>query len=210
MAMKHKMSKRPFFIVLVLGLCASTTSGARGGQAATQPYDKHPIVVLDTTLGEIVLELDAEKAPITVENFLKYVDDKFYDGLIFHRVIPTFMVQGGGHDAQLREKSEGVRPAILNESRSALSNLKGTIAMARKPDPNSATCQFFINRVDNPQLDRAGGGYTAFGKVVAGMDVVDKIAQGRTTSRVGPDGSQMDDVPVEAVVIRSARRKTKG
>jgi cyclophilin family peptidyl-prolyl cis-trans isomerase len=210
MAMKHRMSKSPFFILLVLGLGASMTRDTRAGQAGTQSGDKHPIVVLDTTLGEIVLELDAEKAPITVENFLKYVDDKFYDGLIFHRVIPTFMIQGGGHDTQLREKTEGVRPPILNESRSGLSNLKGTIAMARKPDPNSATCQFFINRADNPQLDRAGGGYTAFGKVVAGMDVVDKIAQGRTTSRIGPDRRQMDDVPVEAVVIRSARRKTKG
>ena len=109
----------------------------------------HPVVVLDTTAGPITLELDRAKAPITVDNFLKYVDAGFYDGLIFHRVIPGFMIQGGGINEQLQEKTEGLRPPIQNEARNGLSNVRGTIAMARTPNPNSATSQFFINLVDN-------------------------------------------------------------
>ncbi len=189
-------------LILVLTLGAGVALGE--GPVATQVDDKHPVVVLDTTAGEITIELDREKAPITVDNFLKYVDDKFYDGLIFHRVIPTFMIQGGGFDSQLQEKQEGKRAPIRNESGNGLSNTRGTIAMARTNDPNSATCQFFINRVDNPNLDTYGGGYAVFGKVTAGLDVVDKIALGRTTVRSG-----MRDVPVDPVVIKSARRKAK-
>jgi cyclophilin family peptidyl-prolyl cis-trans isomerase len=197
------MSNSLLVIMLVLGLAASLPLGA--GAAATQADDKHPIVVLDTTAGEIALELDSEKAPTTVENFLKYVDDKFYDDLIFHRVIKGFMIQGGGFDTQIQQKRQGVRGPIRNESNNGLSNVRGTIAMARLPNPNSATCQFFINHGDNVRLDTAGGGYTVFGKVIAGMDVVDKIAQGPTATRAG-----MEDVPVEPVVIKSARRKAKG
>jgi peptidyl-prolyl cis-trans isomerase A (cyclophilin A) len=195
------MSHSLIVLMLVLGLGANLALGA--SPAATQADEKHPIVVLDTSAGEITIELDREKAPITVDNFLKYVDDKYYDGLIFHRVISGFMIQGGGFDAQLQEKG-GVRAPIQNESRNGLSNTRGTIAMARTNNPNSATCQFFINHADNLPLNTYGGGYAVFGKVIEGMDVVDKIAQGRTTTRAG-----MKDVPVEPVIIKSARRKAK-
>jgi len=194
------MSGSLLTIMVVLGLGASLAAGTAQGPAD----DKHPIVVLDTTAGPITLELDREKAPITVDNFLKYVDDKFYDNLIFHRVIPKFMIQGGGFDAQMRQKSEGVRGAIRNESGNGLINARGTIAMARTSDPNSATCQFFINHGDNPGLDSRGGGYAVFGKVTDGIDVVDKIAAVQTTRRDGHG-----DVPVEPITIKSARRKAK-
>jgi len=185
-------------VVLGFGACMATDAGA------AQADDNHPVVVLDTTAGPITVELDREKAPKTVDNFLKYVDDKFFDNLIFHRVISGFMIQGGGFDTQLREKEEGKRAPIRNESGNGLSNSRGTIAMARTNDPNSATSQFFINHADNPRLDSFGGGYTVFGKVIDGMDVVDKIAAGQTTRKAG-----MADVPVEPVVIKSARRKAK-
>jgi cyclophilin family peptidyl-prolyl cis-trans isomerase len=201
------MSHSLIVIMLAIGLGAGGAPGA--DPVATQADETHPVVVLDTTAGEITLELDREKAPITVDNFLKYVDDKFYDGLIFHRVIPTFMIQGGGFDAQLREK-EKTRAPIRNESGNGLSNTRGTIAMARTPDPNSATCQFFINRVDNLFLDdRSRGGYAVFGKVTSGMDVVDKIATAPKATRRGADGRRMDDLPNDPVVIKSARRKAK-
>jgi cyclophilin family peptidyl-prolyl cis-trans isomerase len=158
-------------------------------------------------MGDITIELDQEKAPITVENFLKYVDKGFYDNLIFHRVISSFMIQGGGLDEKLSEKSEGQRGTIKNESKNGLSNVRGTIAMARKPDPNSAQNQFFINVEDNKKLDTYGGGYAVFGKVIDGMDVVDKIKKVKTTTKVAGNGQPMDDVPVEAVVIKSAKRK---
>ena len=196
------MSNSLIIIMLVLGVGAGLALGA--DPVASQADDKHPVVVLDTTAGEITIELDREKAPITVDNFLKYVDDKFYDGLIFHRVIPGFMIQGGGFDSQLQEKSEGKRPSIRNESGNGLSNARGTIAMARTNDPNSATCQFFINHADNARLDSYGGGYAVFGKVIAGMDAVDKIASVRTAVRNG-----MRDVPVDPPAIKSARRKAK-
>ncbi len=135
---------------------------------------------------------------------MRYVDDGFYDNLIFHRVIPRFMIQGGGFDAQMHEKTEGQKGKIRNESRNGLSNAKGTIAMARTNDPNSAQNQFFINLVDNKNLDSAGGGYAVFGKVIDGMDVVEKIARVRTSSQ-GPH----DDVPSDPVTIKTARRKGK-
>ena len=146
----------------------------------------HPVVVLDTTAGPITLELDRTKAPITVDNFLKYVDAGFFDGLIFHRVIPGFMIQGGGFNEQLQEKSEGMRPPIQNEARNGLSNVRGTIAMARTSNPNSATSQFFINLVDNrssldPNPDSAG--YAVFGKVICGHER-------RRHDRPGPDGTE--------------------
>jgi cyclophilin family peptidyl-prolyl cis-trans isomerase len=187
-------------MVVGLVLCASLSASVVRGQ----DQDKHPVVVLDTSFGPITIELDREKAPITVENFLKYVDDGFYDNLIFHRIIPTFMIQGGGFDQNLREKREGQRGEIKNESGNGLSNAKGTIAMARKADPNSASNQFFINVVDNQRLDNYAGGYAVFGKVTEGMDVVDKIRRVRTTSQGG-----LDDVPVEPVLIKTARRKAK-
>lgn len=187
-------------IVVGLGLCASLLVQA----AAAQSDDKHPVVVLDTSFGPITIELDQEKAPITASNFLKYVDSRFYDNLIFHRVMPRFMIQGGGFDTSMREKSEGQMGKIKNESGNGLSNLPGTIAMARTPDPNSAQNQFFINVADNRRLDNAGGGYAVFGKVIEGMDVVNKIVNVKTTSK-GPH----DDVPVEPIVIKTARRKVK-
>ncbi|MCY3930117.1 MAG: peptidylprolyl isomerase [Acidobacteria bacterium] len=164
--------------------------------------DTPPRVALETSHGTIVLELDPEKAPITVENFLDYVDRGWYDGTIFHRVIEDFMIQGGGFTSDLQRKI--TRPEIENESKNGLSNERGTISMARTGDPHSATAQFFINHVDNDGLDGAANswGYAVFGKVVEGIDVVDSIAKVETAVKNG-----MSDVPVETVVIQSAKRQ---
>jgi len=191
---------------ILLTIAVALGVGQSGSLKAvtTQAEDNHPVVVLDTSFGPITLELDREKAPITVENFLKYVDAKFYDNLIFHRVIPRFMIQGGGMDVEMKEKEDGKRGAIKNESGNGLSNVRGSIAMARTSDPNSATCQFFINLADNNRLDTFGGGYTVFGKVTDGLDVVDKIAKVDTGNRGGHA-----DVPIQPIVVKSARRKTK-
>jgi cyclophilin family peptidyl-prolyl cis-trans isomerase len=191
-------------ILLLTALALGAGHTASLTTVPTQTEDKHPIVVLDTSLGPITLELDAEKAPITVENFLKYVDAGFYDNLIFHRVIPRFMIQGGGMDENMNEKEQGRRAPIKNESENGLSNVRGSIAMARTRDPNSATCQFFIDLVDKKELDTAGGGYAVFGKVSDGMDVVDKIAKVDTGNR-----GVHQNVPIKPVVIKSARRKPK-
>lgn len=160
-------------------------------------------VVMTTSMGAITIELDAAKAPETVANFLKYVDAGHYDGTIFHRVIPGFMIQGGGFDADMEEKDSGA--PIENESSNGLLNVTGSLAMARTSDPHSATAQFFINAADSSFLDRAnaqdGWGYAVFGKVSDGMAVVDKIV-GVKTANVGPHG----DVPVKAVVIETVRR----
>jgi peptidyl-prolyl cis-trans isomerase A (cyclophilin A) len=167
-----------------------------------------PVVVLDTTLGPITIELDKTKAPVTVENFLKYVDSGFFDGLIFHRVIGDFMIQGGGLDDQMRDKTVGTRPPIKNEAANGLSNKRGTIAMARTNDPDSATSQFFINLFDrNAEIlypKPGSAGYAVFGKVTSGMEVVDKIAQVPTGRR-----GQHGDVPLKPVYIKSAKRKAK-
>src|SRR5499427_2951388 len=137
----------------------------------------NPIVLMDTSAGLIKIELFEKEAPITVKNFLQYVEDKFYDGTIFHRVIPDFMIQGGGMEPGLKEKK--TKDPIKNESDNGLENKRGTIAMARTPRPDSATSQFFVNVKDNAFLDRANAqdrvGYCVFGKVIDGMDVVDKI-----------------------------------
>jgi len=193
-------------IVVGLGLSACWSVDA----VSAQNEDKHPVVVLETSMGAITIELDREKAPITVENFLKYVDSGFYDNLIFHRVISTFMIQGGGFDQDMREKTKGQLGQIKNESGNGLRHKQGTIAMARlgRPghpeDVDSAQNQFFINVKDNEALDTAPGGYAVFGKVTDGMDVVNKIRNVRTTTR-GVHG----DVPIETVVIKSAKRKAK-
>jgi len=154
-------------------------------------------VRFQTSMGDIVVELDAAKSPKTVENFLQYVKAGFYDGTIFHRVIDNFMIQGGGMTADMKEK-ETRRPIPL-ESKNGLMNQRGTIAMARTSDPNSATAQFFINVKDNAFLDQPtskdGNGYAVFGKVIQGMDVVDKI-------KVVPTGP--GDVPQQAIVIKKA------
>jgi cyclophilin family peptidyl-prolyl cis-trans isomerase len=159
---------------------------------------------MTTSEGEIVLELDVAKAPVSVENFSGYTESGFYDGTIFHRVMSHFMIQGGGFTPDLTKKETG--PPIVNEWQNGLKNKRGTIAMARLPDPNSATSQFFINVVDNDSLDQpvsGGAGYAVFGKVVAGMDVVDAI-------KAVPTGMKRSyqDVPVEDVVIKSVRQLT--
>ena len=174
---------------------------AIGLAAGAQTQAANPQVDLDTTAGKIRIELDPAAAPKTVENFLAYVNAKFYDGTVFHRVIDNFMIQGGGFTPDLRQKA--TRPAIANEAKNGLSNSRGTLAMARTGDPNSATAQFFINVVDNPRLDftsEANGstwGYCVFGKVISGLDVVDKIKAVPT----GPQGPFKSDVPTTPVVI---------
>lgn len=163
--------------------------------------DATPRVVLETSMGRIVMELDREKAPKTVANFVEHVNAGFYDGLTFHRVIPGFMIQGGGLTPNMGERRTS-RPAVVNESDNQLKNVRGAVAMARMTDPHSAKTQFFINLVDNPNLDyKPGGalGYTVFGHVVEGMAVVDSIAQ-VPTHTVG----QYQDVPSEPVVIERA------
>ena len=161
------------------------------------------MVVFETSLGSFTLELDADKAPISVENFLSYVDDGFFDGLIFHRVIPGFMIQGGGFMPDMSQKQNNA--PIKNEATNGLKNLRGTIAMARTNEVNSATSQFFINLSDNAFLDHAPGnfGYAVFGKVVDGLDTIDRIAKERTSRRKGHD-----DVPSSDVTIKSAKRIT--
>lgn len=164
--------------------------------------DKHPRVKMETSLGDIVIELDGEKAPISTENFLKYAKSGFYEGTVFHRIIPTFMIQGGGLDAEMNEKKDGLFPPIKNEWQNGLKNVRGTIAMARR-GPDTATSQFFINVVDNPALDAArdGAAYAVFGKVVEGMDVVDKIKSVKCQIHPKyPDPTPV--VPVEPVVIK--------
>ena len=164
----------------------------------------NPTVVMTTSAGTIKVELYEDKAPVTVKNFLAYVDESFYDGTIFHRVIPDFMVQGGGFQPGMSQKN--TKSPIKNESSNGLKNTRGTLAMARTSVPDSATAQFFINLVDNGFLDKAkaqdGVGYCVFGKVTEGMDVVDKIKVVDTGIRGGHR-----DVPVKDVVIESIRRE---
>jgi peptidyl-prolyl cis-trans isomerase A (cyclophilin A) len=171
------------------------------GSAPTKPEAKKPVVILETTLGQIRLELDPDKAPVTVANFLGYVDSGFYDGTIFHRVIPNFMIQGGGLTADMTQKP--TKPPIKNEADNGLKNDSWTIAMARTSAKDSATAQFFINVKDNDFLNHGARdfGYAVFGKVIGGVDVVQKIAAVKTGSRGGSG-----DVPLEPVVIKSARR----
>ena len=159
-------------------------------------------VKLTTTKGDIVIELNEEKAPVTVQNFLNYVRDGFYDGTIFHRVIPNFMIQGGGFNDQMMQKN--TQDPIKNEADNGLANDRGTIAMARTQAPDSATAQFFINHKDNGFLnhtspDIQGWGYCVFGKVTDGMDVIDAIAAVKTTNRSGHS-----DVPEDVITITSA------
>lgn len=164
------------------------------------------MVKLETSMGNIVIELNEQAAPVTVKNFLGYVEEGFFDGTIFHRVMPGFMIQGGGFTTEMEEKQ--TREAIINEAKNGLKNERGTIAMARTNDPDSATCQFFINHRNNGPLnyvENGNPGYAVFGKVIEGMDVVDAIALVVTTMRMNKKGIDMGDVPVEPVVIKSAR-----
>jgi len=210
--------------LLILALVLPAFAFAQTGTAPAKPAAKAPLktapakaktaepavseadktaskVLIKTNLGDMTVELYPDKAPKSVENFLAYVNGKFYDGTIFHRVIDNFMIQGGGFTPELRQKA--TRPAIANEAKNGLSNTRGTLAMARTGDPNSATAQFFINVVDNPRLDftsEANGstwGYCVFGKVISGLDVVDKIKAVPT----GAQGPFKSDVPTTPVVI---------
>ena len=170
--------------------------------ASNAPQENNPLVIMETSMGPIKIELYSEKAPVTVKNFIDYVEAKHYDGVIFHRVIPNFMLQGGGFEPGMKERK--TKPPIVNEAKNGLENKRGTLAMARTSEPNSASSQFFINVADNAFLDKSrsrdGVGYCVFGKVIDGMDVVDKIKAVKT-GRVGPHG----DVPVEDVLIKSAK-----
>jgi len=166
----------------------------------------NPIVVMETSKGTIQVELWADKAPISVENFLRYTDNGFFDGMIFHRVIPGFMVQGGGFSPSMAQKS--TYEAIKNEASAAVPNDRGTLAMARTNVVDSATAQFFVNLVDNDFLNQtnktpSGFGYAVFGEVIEGMDVVDSIAKVET----GTGSNGFPNVPVEPVIIISAKRQ---
>jgi peptidyl-prolyl cis-trans isomerase A (cyclophilin A) len=196
--MKRRLALLSLALLPLLAQCEPAKEVEKPAAAAA----KSSKVRLKTTKGDIVLQLDAEKAPVTVANFLSYVKKKQYDGTVFHRVIDGFMIQGGGFTQQgdtLTEKETG--KGIINESKNGLKNDRGTIAMARTNDPNSATAQFFINVVDNAGLNfPSNGGYAVFGKVVEGMDVVDKIKAVKTRS----DARLGRDVPVEPITIQSA------
>jgi cyclophilin family peptidyl-prolyl cis-trans isomerase len=186
-------------------LLASMVVLAQAATPAAQPAPavSGPVVLLETSMGDIKIQLDQEKAPITVANFVKYVNAKHYDGTIFHRVIADYMIQGGGMDASMTEKPSG--PPIRNEGKNGLRNLRGTIAMARTNAPDSAKAQFFINVKSNAALDYGvSAGYAVFGEVVEGMDVVDRIRYVRTGNK-GPYA----DVPVDPVVIKAARIVSK-
>jgi cyclophilin family peptidyl-prolyl cis-trans isomerase len=188
-------------LAAVLGLLALAFGLPARAEAAGKG---NPMVVLSTSMGDIKVELYADKAPITTKNFLDYVKAGYYDGTIFHRVIPGFMIQGGGLNPDMQDKREGQKPAIKNESDNGFKNETGTLAMARTSAPDSATSQFFINVKDNTFLNRESAadkvGYAVFGKVVEGMDVVRKIEQAKTASK-GPH----QNVPVDPIAIKSAK-----
>jgi peptidyl-prolyl cis-trans isomerase B (cyclophilin B) len=210
--------KRLLYAGLPLVLLAAAACG--DGQGEAKADTPNPVVVMETSKGTIKIELFADKAPGTVKNFLSYVDEKFYDGTTFHRVMSDFMIQGGGFlpgmaqaktedDVQKLEKK--THDPIKNEGTNGLHNERGTIAMARTNDPDSATAQFFINTVDNtkkldPNPDRDPAGYCVFGKVIDGMDVVDKIKMVETKVVIP---RAIEDVPVEDVTIKSVRRADK-
>jgi cyclophilin family peptidyl-prolyl cis-trans isomerase len=173
-------------------------------QPSLDPAPGNSVVVMSTSLGDITLELFKDKAPVSVENFLRYANDGFYNDTVFHRVRKGFMIQGGGFTATLVEKP--TRPPILNEATNGLNNVRGTIAMARRQALRSATAQFYINVVDNRALDHRGFspdefGYAVFGRVLSGMEIADRISAVPTTTK----GDGMDDVPIEPVVIKGVR-----
>jgi peptidyl-prolyl cis-trans isomerase A (cyclophilin A) len=203
-----RFSRLERMLLVSLALLPAVTAAGQDTRPATPPDPQPPAklihVLMTTSMGEIVLELNREKAPITVKNFLRYTDDRFYDGTIFHRVIRDRVIQGGGFEPGLTKKE--TRPPIANEWQNGLKNTRGTVAMARYPSPDTATSQFYINVVDNPSLDRpisGGAGYAVFGRVVAGMDVVDRI-------RVVPTGQKKvhRNAPIETVLIKETRRIT--
>ena len=182
----------------------SSVSSTPKGTAAMS--DGNPVVVLHTSKGDITIELDAAKAPLSTQNFLDYANSGYYDGTIFHRVIPGFMVQGGGFTADMQPKAGG-KPPIKNEAGNGLKNLRGTVAMARTQVVDSATSQFFVNVVDNAFLDHkdetAGGyGYAVFGKVTAGMDVIDAIVAVATTTVASYENVPVDPITIDSVTVQ--------
>ena len=183
--------------ILALALLPMFANAAKQPAAATTPTAT-PTVVMETSYGSVIIALDSAKAPKTVANFLSYVQDGSYDGSLFHRVIPGFVVQGGGYDANFQQLA--TRAPVVNESRDGLSNRRGTIAMARTQDPDSATRQFYFNLVDNDNLNaNAGAGYTVFGQVVQGMEVLDKLAQVQTGySSI----LRANDVPTSPIILK--------
>ena len=191
------------FSLLLAVTAASGQDTQPSSPPESQPAQEFAYVLMTTSLGDIVIELNRAKAPITVANFLSYTDQEFYDGTIFHRVIANFMIQGGGLTADMSKKTTD--PPITNEWRNGLKNKRGSIAMARTSQPDSATAQWFINVKDNANLDgsRGGAGYAVFGRVVAGMDVVEKIRYADTGVKMG-----RGDVPIETIVIEKVRQIT--
>ena len=192
-------------------LAVAAVLGLTAAAPAEDKKDGNPVVVVETSLGSFEIELFADKAPETVKNFLGYVDDKFYDGTVFHRVMSDFMIQGGGFEPGMKQKK--TKDAIKNESDNGLSNARGTVAMARTRVADSATSQFFVNVVDNDRLDRAKAadkvGYCVFGKVTSGMDVVDKIKDVKVENLLENGRVTHENVPKEDVVIKSITRKKK-
>jgi cyclophilin family peptidyl-prolyl cis-trans isomerase len=196
-------------VALLAVACGGGNEGGGEEMSAEQPPlppdvgNPMPRVVLQTNMGNIVMELDRESAPNTVDNIVEHVENGFYDGLIFHRVIPNFMIQTGSFTAELLER-QSPRPPLRNEANNGLKNVRGSVAMARTTDPHSATAGFYINLVDNPNLDFTsetprGWGYAVFGRVIEGMDVVDAVAQIQT----GTQGN-LSDVPLRTVIIEKA------
>ncbi|MHB8919744.1 MAG: peptidylprolyl isomerase [Halothiobacillus sp.] len=199
-----KLAKRQFLMAIALSTAALITPTAYADKATPAPTIKPVSVEIITTMGKITLALDPTKAPKSVENFLHYAQDGFYNGTIFHRVIPGFMIQGGGFTPNFEQKPTGM--PIANEANNGLTNTRGTIAMARTSDPNSATSQFFINVADNTFLNYSsptpqGAGYAVFGHVTSGMDVVDQIVKTPT----GSAGPFPQDVPKKTVLIESIK-----
>lgn len=196
------MLKRILLLLCTLGMLSPLPVVCLGTKS-------NPRVLIKTTKGEITIELYPDKAPLSVQNFLSYVDEKFYDRTIFHRVIKGFMIQAGGFSADIKEKPG--KPPIKNEATNGLSNTRGTIAMGRRNTIHSISCHFYINHVDNTGLDHRdntpqGYGYPVFGKVIKGMDVVDAIANAKTMVKYDKAGLPWEDVPRETISIISIRR----
>ncbi len=189
------------FVFLFAQATTAPPQTAPAPEATPKPLPKGPVVVIDTSLGRIKIGLHKDKAPLSVDNFIKYVRAGHYDGTIFHRVIPKFMIQGGGFEPEMGEERP-TRPAVKNEAKTGISNRRGSVAMARTSDPNSATAQFFISVGDNLRLDYgvSGAGYCAFGEVLEGMEVVDKIAAVPTTTK-----GIHKDVPDTPILIKRVR-----
>lgn len=188
--------------LLLMSLCVFMASFGHMGSASAQEKSANPMILVKTSMGSFTIELFPKEAPVTVQNFLGYVDNKFYEGTTFHRIVPNFVIQGGGFDKGMVQKK--TQPPIKNEATNGLKNLRGTLSMARTNEINSATSQFFVNLKNNPSLDHASDaqyGYAVFGKVVQGFEVIEKIAAVKTTTK-GP----YQGVPEKPVIIESMTR----